>query len=122
METKWIEHKGRKILLIDYTGIKMEKEMIANLNRAIPLINDLTPGNNLYIMSDLTGCYTTPGFIDSAKKVEKEVLSQYKVKWSIVGISGAKAILLKGFNLVSKTKLEPFNTREQALEYLCKDK
>jgi len=122
MEVKWIERKGRKILMVDYTGIKMEKEMIAHLNSVIPLLNDLNKGENLYVVSDLTGCFATPGFIDAAKKMEKEVFSQHKLKWSILGISGPKTILLKGFNLVSKIKLEPFNTREQALDYLCKDK
>jgi hypothetical protein len=122
MEVKWIEHKGRKILSIDYTGIKMEREMIAHLNSVPPFLKDVTKGDNLYAVSDLTGCYATPGFIDAAKKMEKEVFSQYKLKWAILGIAGPKAILLKAFNLVSKIKLEPFNTQKDALEYLCKDK
>src|SRR5688572_30539603 len=98
MEVKWIEHKGRKILIIDYSGIKMEREMIAHLNSAVPLLSALTPGENVYIISDLTGCYATPGFIDAGKKLEKEVLAQFKLKWAILGITGPKVILLRGFN------------------------
>ena len=122
MEVKWIEHRGRKILSIDYTGIKMEKEMIALLNSVPSFLKDLQKGENLYAITDLTGCYATPGFMEAAKKMEKEVFSQYNLKSSILGITGPKAILLKAFNLVSKIKLEPFHTRKDALDYLCKDK
>jgi hypothetical protein len=121
MEIQWLEHKGKRILIIDYTGIRMEKDMITHLNKVVPQLNGLTKGDNLYMLSDLTGCYATPGFINAAKSLEKEVFSQYKLKWAILGITGPKVILLKGFNLVSKIKLEPFHTREEALAYLARD-
>jgi hypothetical protein len=121
MEVKWIERKEKKILLIDYTGIIMEKQLISHLQSALVLIEEVPKGENLYILTDLTGCFATPGFLEASKKVEKEVLTQYKLKWAIMGISGPKVILLRGFNLLAKTKLEPFDSREAALNYLSAD-
>jgi hypothetical protein len=63
MEISWIEHKGKKILLTDYTGIKMEKEMVAHLEKVVPLVESLEKGSKILMLVDLTGCYATPGFI-----------------------------------------------------------
>lgn len=119
MEIKWLEHKGKKVLIVDYTGIKMEKDMIHHLRSAIPYIDQAE--KPLLLLSDLTGCYATPGFMDAARQVEKEVLSKHQIKQAILGITGAKEILLKGFNLISKNKLTPFHDRTEALNFLTKD-
>jgi hypothetical protein len=120
MEISWIEHKGKKILLTDYTGIKMDKDMVAHLEKVVPLVESQEKGSKILMLVDLTGCYATPGFMDAAKKFEKTVLVNYDVKRAITGVTGAKAILLKGFNLLTKQKLEPFDTRAMAMDYLAK--
>ncbi len=120
MENIWIEHKGKKILVNDYTGIKLEREMIAHLNDAIGLVANLTPGTEVLMLIDFTGAFTTPGYIEVARKTEKETIEKYKVKRAVLGITGAKEILLKGFNLFAKQKLTPFQTRQEALDYLIK--
>lgn len=119
MELHWTEHNGKKILLNDYTGIKMEKEMIAQVEKSIPLVQQLEKGAELRMLVDLTGCFVTPGFLEAAKKAEREVLEQYKVKRAVLGITGPKVVLLKGYNLFAKQKLEPFNSRQEALAYLA---
>lgn len=120
MEIKWQEHNGKRVLVVDYTGIKMEKDMIAHLQSAVPQIANHNQDTVLLLLTDLTGCYATSGFMDAAKKLEKEVLSKYQIKQAILGITGAKEILLKGFNLIAKNKLTPFHDRTEALNYLTK--
>ena len=120
MENAWIEHKGKKILVNDYTGIKLEKEMIAHLNGAVGMVASLAPGSEVLMLLDFTGTFTTPGYIEAARKTEKETIEKFKVKRAVLGITGAKEILLKGFNLLAKQKLTPFHTREEALDYLTK--
>jgi hypothetical protein len=121
MEIKWVEHNKKKVLLIDYTGLKMEKEMIQLLQQLPPYLAEGGAGT-LLMLTDLTGCFATPGFMDAARKMEKEVFSKYQLKQAILGITGAKEILLKGFNLLSKNKLIPFNDKTEALNYLTSDK
>lgn len=122
MEVCWIEHKGKKILVTDFTGIKLEKGMINLLNSCLPLVEALPKGSTILNFIDLTGCFTTPGFLDAARKFEKEVLTHYDVKRAVLGITGPKEILLKGFNLIVKRKLAPFHSRTDALDYLISDK
>ena len=118
MDIKWIEHKSKKILFLDYTGLKMEKEMIALTERATPFIQSLEKGSKVLFLIDLTGCYVTPGFLAVARKLKKDIVENYNVSRAIIGITGPKSVLLKGFNMFTRQKLEPFNTREMALEYL----
>ena len=37
-----------------------------------------------------------------------------------IGVSGLKKILLQGYNLVVKDKIVPFNTMDEALNYLTR--
>jgi hypothetical protein len=120
MEIAWLEYNNQKVLVVDYTGIKMEKDMISHLNAAVPYISEVGMDKPLLLLTDLTGCFATPGFMDAARKMEKEVLSKYQIKQAILGITGAKEILLKGFNLISKNKLTPFHDKKEALDFLTK--
>lgn len=120
MEIAWNEHKGKKILVVDYTGIKMEKEMIAHVENTVAMLHGVEKGTEIKMLVDLTGCYVTPGFLDASKKREREIVDQFKVKRAVLGITGPKAILLKGYNLFAKQKLEPFNSKEAALDYLVR--
>lgn len=121
MGASWLEHRGKRILVIDYSNIKMEKEMIAIVNAVPGLIKDIKPGEELLAFIDLTNAFATPGFLEASKKMETEYLKNLKLKRAIIGVTGAKAVLLKGYNLFLKTnKIEPFSTREEALAYLVK--
>ena len=98
----------------------MEKELVAIVNSIPDLIKDLKPGDEMLALIDLSNSFATPGFLEASKKLEKEQLAGLKMKRAIVGITGPKAILLKGYNLFTKQKIEPFETREQGLAYLIK--
>lgn len=120
MEVTWLEHNKKKVLLVDYTGIKMEKDMINHLHSVVPFFSELEKDKTVLMLTDLSGCFATPGFMEAARKIEKEVLSKHQIKQAILGITGAKEILLKGFNLISKNKLTPFHDKTEALDYLTK--
>ena len=53
-----------------------------------------------------------------ASEYGKEVFNERTSKNAAIGVSGIKKILLQAYNLVVKDKLLPFNTKEEALEYL----
>lgn len=120
MGIQWIEYKGNKVLYVDYSGIKMEREMVAMVNQIPPFLHDIKPGEKLLVLVDLNNCYTTPGFIEASKKLEKEFLDQFIVKRAVLGVTGPKAVLLKGYNIFASQKLEPFTTKDAALEFLVR--
>ena len=118
MPASFIEHKGKKILLIDYRGLKKKDEMIATLHEAIGLYAESTePLRTLIDMTDAAG---NSEWMNESKKYGKQV-GDKTLKSAIIGITGIKKVLLMGYNSVVKGRLKPFDTKEQALAYLVSD-
>ena len=59
-------------------------------------------------------------FMQRAKQLGKEIFDSRTSKSAVLGVTGIKKILLNGYNMIVKNKLEPFDTKEEALEYLVK--
>ncbi len=120
MELKWEFYKGKHILEVDYKGIILDTDMVEHLNKAVAMLKEVNPKEQLLFYSDVTGCFATPGFLEAAKLADRELYSRYKVKAAVIGITGAKAILLKAYNLVAKAKAMPVSSKQEALEYLAR--
>ena len=58
-------------------------------------------------------------FMDLAKRLGSEVFDQKTEKGALLGIHGIKKVLLQGYNLVAKQKIKPFDSKEEALQYLA---
>jgi len=120
MEITWTASNGKRILVIDFTGIKMEKDMVAWINKLPDYLKDLPDDHDLRLFVDMTGTFATSGFVEASKKIEIIYDRFNSVKRAVIGVEGAKAILLKGFNLFAKRPMQPFATREEAFKYLVK--
>jgi hypothetical protein len=110
-----MRYKDREILVIDYSGCKGEK-MIGQFDRAKTLV--LAENRSFPILSIFDNrTFVSPEFM---RHVEKNVpeLESFIDKQAIVGISLVQGWILKGMNLWYKTQVHPFNTTEEALEYL----
>lgn len=112
-----VQHMGKEILHIDYSGIVGEDKMIDTLNAAERVIlSDNKPHLQLV---DISNAFATPGFMAAAKKFGDRT-QHLTTKSAIIGITGVKVLLLKSYNLVSGEKLMPFKTLEEAKDYLAK--
>lgn len=116
MAVKLTYHKGRQIFEMDYSTCEDTEEMIAMLNEAKSMIIHL-PGKVLRLV-DVRNANGTREFMDEAKKAGKAVFNSKTEKAAILGISGIKKVLLMGYNNISTNKLVPFDTKEEALDYL----
>ncbi len=118
MGVSFIQHKGKKILLIDYTRCNTVQDTIKVLEEVRQVY--LNSDESFYTLNDFTNAPSNNEYMDLAKKFGKELFDARTIKNSGVGINGIKRILLSAYNLTVKNKLIPFDTREQALEYLVK--
>ncbi len=118
MSTSFINYKGKKILLVDYSKSGSTEGMIKILHD----VRDIYLNSNemFLTINDFTGSFGSKEYMDEAKKIGKEVFDAKTLKTTILGITGIKKILLHAYNLVVKNKLVPFDTKEEALEYLVK--
>lgn len=116
MSAQWIDHKGKKIIYISYAGLSPEK-MLDQIREATKMIVDSGSNENLSL-TDVTGCFVNDAFIELAKQEGAKSLPLTK-KAAIVGITGVKRILLNAVNMVSPKSRKPFDTVEQAKDWLA---
>ena len=115
MKTEWIEHKGKKILCAYFNGVKNQDEMCNILNEYYDIVNK-QPGKVLSIV-DFTDSSVGPDFLKEAKILGKKHADKQE-KSAMLGITGLKGMLLKGYNLFTELENPAFSTKEEALEYL----
>lgn len=116
MRVEWISHKGKKILFINYSEIKSQGEMLEVLNESLKIIREAS--GTILALSDMTNASVGPDFMKEAKEKGKELAGKAE-KTAILGITGLKSMLLKGYNLFTGETMKPFSTREEALDYLA---
>ncbi len=118
MSLSFINHKGRKILYIDYSNCKTTDETINVLNQVRDLY--LTTTESYYTLNNFTNAPSNNEYMEVAKKYGKEIFDARTIKNTAIGFNTVKKILLAAYNLTIKNKLIAFDTREEALEYLAK--
>ena len=119
MDPEWIEFKGKKILYINYRGVKDKDVSLSILRKAVE-IERKSPGN-LLILQNYEGTFANNEFMFEVKKLGKEVKNKVK-KNALVGISGIKKILLRAYIAFSGEKsIKTFNTEEEGKEWLISE-
>ena len=109
-----INHKGKEIIYIDYRGLD-EAKMI-ELAQSLRSFLEGEPGNHLRLVniSDTPAGRKFTSYIRQLGKDTKHI----PVKGAIVGITGAKKVLLSGYNRLLGGAMRPFDDEETAKEYL----
>jgi hypothetical protein len=114
----YINYKGKKIMYVDYTHCKNPKEMIEVLEEVKREYEKTT--ETFVAIADFRGNFGSSEFMKRANEIGKEILDKRTLKTAVLGVTGIKKILLNGYNAFVTHKLVPFDTKEEALEYLIK--
>jgi hypothetical protein len=119
---RWIEHKGKKVLLIDYSGLHAknpeEKKTVFDCMAKGRDLTEAAAGNILYL-SDVTDTQSDNDIVDGLREFAIYTGSSGKLEKScVVGLAGVQKVLLNMMNLMSNAKRVMFDTREEGLEYL----
>ncbi|UYP46634.1 hypothetical protein NEF87_002919 [Candidatus Lokiarchaeum ossiferum] len=112
-----IEHKGRKILLIDYSHLKKSEEVLPVINQLETFVR--TVKTKQLFLTDATDGVANKEIMDSLKRVAKVCKDLDVVeKECIVGITGLKKVLLKAVNAFAKSNVVMKNSLEEAKDWL----
>ncbi len=119
---QWVDYKGKKILIIDYSGLRAgnpdDKKTVFACIAEARRITEAATGKILYL-SDVTGGQSDTEIVDALREFAIFTGSSGKVeKECVVGVAGVQKFLVNMINLMSKSKLVVFDTREQGMEYL----
>ena len=119
MSLSFIHHNGKKVLYIDYSNCKTPQETVAVLEQ---VRNEyLRTTENYLTLNNFTNAVSNNEYMDLVKKYGKEVFDARTVRNAGLGLTGIKKILLSAYNITVKNKLIPFDSREEALEFLTKN-
>lgn len=119
MPVSTIQHKDKQIVLIDYTSCESKEEMIRTLREAADLFR--TFPDKVLSLSDFSGAFGSKEFMAETKRLSVDIFRSKTKKAAAIGVTGIKKVLLASFNAFSVNKLTPFDTKEEALEYLTKE-
>ncbi len=109
-----ITHKGKEIVYVDYRG-QSEEEMLKTASDLRDfLLSD--PGEHLRLVN-ITDTPATRKFTAFIREMGKET-KHVPVKGAVVGITGAKKVLLSGYNRLLGGAMRPFDDEEIAKDYL----
>ena len=103
---KWIEHKGKQVLFVGYSGLQGE-DLVNAIKEFEDFIVKLGQHELLVFVDARNSFVDDVGFM-VGKKVAKTV-KPYIKKEAIVGITGAKETLLTVVNMFSDIGIKPFD-------------
>ncbi|MEO9483443.1 MAG: hypothetical protein ABJG47_08370 [Ekhidna sp.] len=109
-----IEYKGKEIVYVDYRGQSETKMLETAASLREFLISD--PGYHLRLVN-ISNTPATRKFTAYIRELGKES-KDVPVKGAVVGITGAKKVLLSGYNRLLGGAMRPFDDEETAKEYL----
>jgi hypothetical protein len=105
-------------MYVDYTHCKTVEEMIKVLEE---VKREYERTTEIFVaVADFRGNFGSSEFMKRATQLGKELLDNRTKKTAVLGVTGIKKILLNGYNAFVKNKLVPFDTKEEAFEYLIK--
>ncbi|GAB4250574.1 MAG: hypothetical protein Tsb0034_29750 [Ekhidna sp.] len=109
-----IFHNGKPIIYVDYRGQSEEEMLETAASLRDYLLNHPEPHLRLVNISDTPATRKFTAYIRELGKETKHI----QVKAAIVGITGAKKVLLSGYNRLLGGAMRPFDDEETAKEYL----
>lgn len=115
----FIEYKGKEIYYVDYSNLKTSEDFIAVIKSTNSFREQLKSSGkrNLLMLVNITGSYVYGDVLDALKKSGK-ITKELTKKEAIVGATGAKKILLQISQLFTGMQLRPFETTDEAKEWL----
>ncbi len=115
MNVRWVEHRGKRILYVDFRRLTLE-QMLATLEEEARQM--LTrPGRCLRLIN-LQDVPIPPEFVARARELSKRVFHPKGGKGAVLGVEPRHRLLLDAYNIYTGTPLTPFATEPEALDWL----
>jgi hypothetical protein len=114
--TRLIEHRGRQVLLLDYSGIRDPAEALRYIEESKRIV-EKHPPKSLRVLTDSTDSHYDGTVVQALKELARHD-EPFVFASAVVGVVGLKKVVLTGVNLFSKRKIVMFDSRQEALDWL----
>jgi hypothetical protein len=115
---KWVEHKGKKILYVDYRGQKTTEAMIETVEESTRI--EAESPTKVLVLVNYEDSAASIEYMARVKELGKEIRTQKVLKTALLGITGLKMILYQGYiRFTGETTLQIFTDETAALDWLA---
>jgi hypothetical protein len=115
---RFIEHKGRRIILLDFAGIVESNEGLAAVAEATTFIGAQPVGGGTMTLTDVTDTRYDRKIVEAFKEMTAKNRPIVKAA-AIVSNSSLHRAAVSMIALFSRRKLEVFDSRSLALDWLA---
>jgi hypothetical protein len=114
--TRWIDHKGTRILHFDYSGIRDPDEALTAIRHSISVAQQQPP-KSIRVMTSVRDARYNAAVLQALKELASRNEPFVKAS-AVVGMGGLHRIAYQAVILFSRRKIQTFDTEEQALDWL----
>lgn len=115
---QFIEHKGKRVLLIDFTDCSPQEVMM--ISTAVKEIIHRQTKGSVLALADFTGAQINKDAVTRIKEVTT-FDAPYVKRAAWVGTESLSETYVKAIRTFSTREFTPFRTRAEALDWLTKD-
>jgi hypothetical protein len=116
---RFINHKDRRILLIDYSNLTDESELIEMIEQR-EFVVDSQPRNSVLMVINVTGAKFSKEVLTRAKEANVYDLP-YVRRSAMVGVADQQKAAVDAVSMFAKKQWEMFDTLDQALDWIVQD-
>src|SRR5690349_21356414 len=116
---RFIEHRGVRVLLTDYSPPITEAEGLAAMDECRRLVAQ-QPLQSLLLLTNVTGAYFNTRAVQGLKDLAAHN-SPYVRRSAVVGVSGLQKIIYQAVQRFAKRDIVLFSARQDALDWLVQD-
>lgn len=114
---RFIQHQGKQVVLLDFSGIQDPDVGLPYIEAAGRFVQALPADKSALSCTDVTNTQYNRRVVDAFKDMSKGNAPHVKAA-AVVTDSSIHRAAISMIALVSRRKLETFETREQALDWL----
>ena len=115
--TRFIDHKGKRILLLDYSGVRDPEESVREIQHSMRVVA-AQPPRSLRVLTSVREARYNAAVLQALKELAAHN-APYVLASAVVGMSGLHRIAYQAVILFSKRKIKTFDRDDEALDWLA---
>ncbi len=113
---RWIEHRGKRILFEDFSGLQETKDIYEVTDTSTALICR-QPEKSVLLLTDVTNAHYSPSIMKRLKDNSKRTVPYMKA-YVVVGVKGLTLTVLQSFVAFTGLDVKLCETIEEGKEWL----
>jgi hypothetical protein len=121
MKSHWVEHKGKRVFIAEFSGFGMD---FAGLRKEADEIIAALKKEPLHSVRSISNVNDTTAIAETVAILKKimPATNKHVFKRCVIGVQGIRRYLVSVFNQIAgEAKLNVFSTLEEALDWIVED-